>query len=103
MLWYIDCRMEKQQWRNGWFDLSDKKSYFQNRPQHHHGDVPWTNLISPNPIPKKNIFLFGFDLMGDKTLPRNVGNIALSKYREMDIKSRETYELYPDHVLVWEK
>jgi hypothetical protein len=80
--WYIDERMEQQQWNNGWYDIKDSKFYFQKRPLLS-TDVPFTNVLSREPIPKKNIFLFGFDLRDDKTLPEPVGKIGLAKYRDL--------------------
>jgi hypothetical protein len=54
-------------------------------------------LLSETTIYKRQIFLFGFKLRPDLRLPREVADIALSKYQNMTIpleaEGERTFEL----------
>jgi hypothetical protein len=92
--WYIDVRMQQQKWRKSWFDLDDKMFYYNNTPKKTL-DIPFTNVLSQEQILLENIFFFGFSLMHDKRLPQYVCDIALTKYRQLNLDRISTYELYP--------
>ena len=94
LYWYIDCRFQQQKWRNGWYDTTDRKYYWQRIPKKNTLDIPFTNDHSKEPIQLSDIFLFGFDLMQDLRIPPHVQDIALSKYRQLDNAGIGTYELY---------
>jgi hypothetical protein len=95
--WYINIRMYQQPWQLGWFQPKTRQFYWQEKPLTRKYHAAFTNLRSETVIYKKQIFLFGFKLRKDLTLPREVADIALAKYRAMaiplDAKGKRTSEL----------
>jgi hypothetical protein len=95
--WYINIRLRQQPWQLGWFQPNTRQFYWRSRsltPKYH---PPFTNLLSETTIYKRQIFLFGFKLRPDLRLPREVADIALSKYQNMTIpleaEGERTFEL----------
>ena len=97
LYWFIDIRMFKQTWKNAWWDLKDRKFYYQHKPRPGSHDPAFTNMLSKDCINKTDIFFFGFNLMQDLRISHNIGLIALAKYREIgyipDASADCTYEL----------
>ena len=85
---HINLRFQTQRWLPGWYQPKTGEFYFQKYPLHR-SHPPFTNVISVDTILRKDIFLFGFKLQEQKSkirrLPTEVVQLALSKFRTMDI------------------
>ena len=90
---HIDRRMHLQVWHPGWFQPNSGERYFTPCPIHR-SHLPFTNLMSLEPIVLSDVFLFNFELRADLRLPKDVADMTMMKYRTMDIagKPKSTFE-----------
>jgi hypothetical protein len=104
MIWHIDTRLHRQAWMPAWIDPKDGRFYYKPapiKPNH----VMFTNANSQNEyIAQANIVAFNFKLRNDQRLPREVAQIAIRYFRNMEVPKvhddeDRTYEDPHDNVL----
>jgi transposase InsO family protein len=91
---HFDRRMNHQKCERCWYQPRTNQHYWW--PHREHKDhYEFTNVLTENPLSRKDVLIFNFHLRKDRTLPREVSNSILMKYRSL-ITAETTDATYED-------